>query len=123
MLDTKRQRGTVLVVILIMLMVVGLVLGVTRSRAQERDLEAFANRAAAAFDGTDADDVEALVLDSVSDPEGNAALIAFMSQPGQTDTFTLEPPYRATYSLDSGWGGSQQVVVEWDESGYTITPE
>lgn len=125
MLETKRQRGTVLVVILVAFLAVSLVWGVFSQRAADRRLEQFENRAHAAFDGTDATDVEALAPSIVDDWDatGPSAFLTFVSQPGEPTRTTTSPPYRATYRLDGGWGPSQIVTVEWTATGFEITSE
>lgn len=124
MLDTKRQRGWVIVAVVGAWLVLGMVWTVAAGRAADRNFEAFSERAAAAFAGTDAASMDELQADATVEAwtgEGSD-LFTFLAQAGEVSDYESDA-HVAHYRLPDAWGRSATATVTWTGGGFTISQD
>lgn len=120
MLETKRQRGWVIVGVVAIWLLVGIVWAVGSNRAADDNFEAFSDRAHATFDGSDAAEFQARFDDSATtDASG---FTRYVSQAGDVTDVTRNPP-SARYALPDAWGRSLTATVTWTDNGIIITQD
>lgn len=116
MLDTRRRRGWVLAVVVVLAGAVVWTVGMRRSA--DRQYDTFAARAHAAFDGTDIDAVRRRA--AAAQPGDTAEFLAYFGQPGDLTDIELFPTPVAHYELPDAWGLGQSATVTWTDEGFTV---
>lgn len=121
MLDTKRQRGWVIVAVVVAWVVLGMVWTVASGRAADRNFAAFSARATAAFEGTDAASMEELQASAIVDSGNGEAneLFVLLTRAGDVSDYQYDT-HVAHYRLPDAWGRSQTATVTWTDGGFTI---
>ncbi len=122
MLDAKRQRGWVIVAVVVAWLALGAVWTVAADRAADRNFAAFSERAAAAFAGTDAASMEELQATSTLDSWSGEAneLTALLARAGDVSDYQFDT-HVAHYRLPDAWGRSASATVTWTAGGFTVT--
>lgn len=122
MLDTKRQRGWVIVAVVVGWLALGMVWTVAAGRAADRNFAAFSERAETVFAGTDAASMDALQATSAVDSwSGEASeLTTLLDQAGDVSDYQFDT-HVAHYRLPDAWGRSATATVTWTETGFTVT--
>lgn len=122
MLDTKRQRGWVIVAVVVAWLAFGMVWTVVADRAADRNFDAFAERAQVVFAGTDAASMDELRATSTVDSWSGEAdeLTTLLDRAGAVRDYEFDT-HVAHYDLPDAWGRSATATVTWTADGFTVT--
>ena len=122
MLDSKRQRGRVIVAVVVAWLALGAVWTVASDRTAERSFAAFSERADAVFEGTDAAAMDELQATSTVDSwNGEASeLTTLLTRAGDVRDYRFDT-HVAHYQLPDAWGRGVTATVTWTADGFTVT--
>ena len=124
MLDTKRQRGWVIVAVVVAWLALGAVWTVASDRAADRNFAAFSDHAQTAFAGTDVASMDELQAAAIVDSGNGEAseLLVLLSRAGDVSDYQYET-HVARYRLPDAWGRSATATVTWTGGGFTISQD
>jgi hypothetical protein len=125
MLDTKRSRGQVVVLLGLAVLVVGSITQFASNRALDERVDDFMQAATERFDPSDPTEVRSLWEGTVlGEPGDTVELDRFLEVDGVEPEVVREASdgIEARYRVES-WGGSDVVVVAWTDHGVFVTPD